>query len=91
MRGTLDFKLVLCADVWGLLADYAVRELKFFLEAPWVEGGSAGVSSRPSVTYTPRPFYHATGELSFAGAGHRRLWAWAPLSIKKPTTYYRKF
>ena len=89
LRGIRDIQLVLCADIWGLLADYAVWELEFALEATWVKGGSAGGSSRPLVTSIPRQFLPATCERYFPGdlatfgrnfIAHWRLRAWAPIN-----------
>ena len=82
MRGIQDFKLVLCADVWGFLADHAVRELELALEVEWVEGESAGVPPRPLVTCTPRAFPPTPGEAqSDPCAMYKCFLPWAPNPI----------
>jgi hypothetical protein len=74
-----DFKLVLCADVWGALTEDAMRELEWLVEAGWVtEGGSDNVSSRPLVTCRPRGFFPAPGEQVFGVSYSKWAHPWAP-------------
>ena len=37
MREVRDFKLVLCAHVWGAIADHVMGELEIAVRAGWVE------------------------------------------------------
>ena len=57
----IDFKLVLCAEVLGPLAGCAMRELEWTVKNGWAEVD--GISSRPSVTCSPRISLPAPGEL----------------------------
>jgi hypothetical protein len=49
-----DFRLVLCADVWERLGEYAVQVLKQVVEVEKAKGVFDNFSSEPVVIYSPR-------------------------------------
>ena len=58
-----DYKLVLCADVWDYLRDYAVRELKCVVATEKAEGRLDNLPFEPSVTHSPRRSHFVLGEM----------------------------
>ena len=50
---TRSFKLVLCVDVWGPVAEYAMRALEEAVAAEKAEKGFDDFSSEPAVAYNP--------------------------------------
>jgi hypothetical protein len=73
-----DFKLVLCANVWGVVIDHAVRELEWLVETTWVEGESGEISSRPLVTCSPLGLLPVPGEQPMNLGVSRVTYPWAP-------------
>ena len=63
MQEIRDFKPVLCANVWGHLEEFVVRELEWLVDTVWAEGGRDMVSSRPLVISSPRAFLPAPCEV----------------------------
>lgn len=49
-----DFRLVLCADVWGGMGKYSVRVPKDAVATEKAKGGVDNLSSEPTVVYSPR-------------------------------------
>ena len=74
-----DFKLVLCAKVWGYFEDCAVRELERIVATEWRKAGGGNPSPEPLVTSRPQGFFPSPGEPRDKGIEHVR-WArsWAP-------------
>jgi hypothetical protein len=70
------FKVVLCAVIWGPLADCAMRELERVVETEWVEGRKENMCSRPLVTCRPREFLPALYPGPVDGKFQR---PWAPV------------
>ena len=81
MREVRDFKLVLCAHVWGAIAEHVMGELEIAVRAGWVERESDNISSRPSLTCSPRALLPAPGEVMRCtiGGTWRLNYPWAPL------------
>jgi hypothetical protein len=78
LRRVRDFRLVLCADVWGALTERATRELEWIIQVGWVGEGSDATSSWPLVTYSPREFFPAPGETSYGVTHFPWAHPWAP-------------
>ena len=80
VRGVRDFKLVLCARVWGAIAEHAMGELEVAVRAGWVERESDNISSRPSLTCSPRALLPAPGEVMrcILGGTWTSVYPWAP-------------
>ena len=86
IHGIRDFKLVLCADVWGYLVERAVRQLKWAVANQWVERESDSLSPRPLVTSSPRGILPAPGEeWDYKIKAARWVHAWAPQNSLKTT------
>jgi len=79
MRKVRDFRLELCADVWGCLVEQTVQELEWAIATEQKEGGLDDFSPRPLVTSNPREFLPALGEPTNSFQPFA-LWvhAWAP-------------
>ena len=77
-----DFKSVLCANVWGYLEDYAVRELERFVATEWRKAGGDNPSPEPLVTSRPRGFFLSPDEPRDE-VRERARWTlpWAPNSL----------
>ena len=85
MRGIRDFKLVLCADVWGYLVEPAVRRLKQAVPKNWAKRGSSNLSPQLLVTSSPRGFLPAPGEQwNNEVEDARWMHAWAPQDRRPP-------
>ena len=54
VRKARDFRLVLCADVWGAVAEYSVRMLKRAVAAESNNQGFDVLFPEPMVTCNPR-------------------------------------
>jgi len=86
MHGIRNFKLVLCADVWGYLVERAVRQLNWAVAKQWVERESDSLSPRPLVTSSPRGILPAPGEeWDYKVEVARWVHAWAPQNSLKTT------
>ena len=53
----LDFRLVLCANVWNYVEEYSVRVLEEILAEEKEKRGFDGFHYEPSVAYRPRRYY----------------------------------
>ena len=85
MHGIRDFKLVLCADVWGYIAERAARQLKRAVADHWVNMESDSLSPRPLVASSSRGFLPAPGERwNNEVEVARWIHAWAPQSRIHP-------
>jgi hypothetical protein len=73
-----DFRLVLCADVWGALTKYAMRELEWIIQVGWVEAEPDSTSSQPLVTCSPREFLPAPSEITCGVTNPSWAHPWAP-------------
>ena len=74
-----DFKLVLCADVWGCARIHAMRGLKRTVLEERTQGGSGNMSSRLVVTSRLREFLPSPGErVSSAVLDSKWVHPWAP-------------
>ena len=80
MREVRDFKLVLCAHVWGAIVGHIMGELELAVRAGWVEQESDKISSRPSLTCSPRALLPAPGEVMHPSAAGtwKLVYPWAP-------------
>ena len=78
-----DFKLVLCANVWGYFEDCAVRELGRIVATEWWKAGGGNPSPEPLVTSRPRGFFPSPGEPRDNAIEHV-TWAhpWAPNGLR---------
>jgi hypothetical protein len=86
---TWDFKLVLCADIWGLLADFAVRELEWLVAVERFEGRLDDFPSRLLVTCSPQQFLPAPGEPMNPDVPTAKwVHAWAPQTKERQPRYY---
>ena len=74
-----DFKLVLCADVWGCIRIHAMQELKRTISEEGTQGGLDNMSSRLMVTSRLREFLPSPGErVSYAVLDSKWVHPWAP-------------
>jgi len=80
MRKVRDFRLELCADVWGCLVVQAVQELEWIINTEQAEGGLDDFSPRPLVTSSPRGFLPTLGEPADNDVLKHAYWihGWAP-------------
>jgi hypothetical protein len=73
MHGIRDFQLVLCADVWDSVREYAVQRLRQATTAEKAKGGFDSMFPEPLVVYSPRG---SRQELTECGADPS---PWVPL------------
>ena len=77
-----NFTLVLCADVWGCVMEYAVQELKRAVWRECTEEKLNGTSSQVLVTFQPREF-HPTGDKIHLFVGFSKwVHPWTPKFIE---------
>ena len=81
-----DFKLVVCADVWGCARGHAMRELKLAVLAECTEGELENMSSQLMVTSRLQGFLPPPGEpipLSVTTSEWVRPWAPPPVGYRR--------
>ena len=82
LRRTRDFKLVVCADVWGCARILAMRELKQAVLAKCTEGGVENMSSQLTVTSRLQEFLPPPGEpMPLFVTTSKWVHPWAPLPV----------
>jgi hypothetical protein len=79
-----DFTLVLCANVWGCLMEYAVQELKQMVQAECTEGILNSTSSQVLIAFQPREFLPAfsSEDMYFFVETSKWVYPWAPKFIE---------